>query len=107
MLLVCLCITVEVAIILGFHLWWNINSILINITSSGLFFIKFISDSLEAAESLDWFLVNVLVLELWLQHNIKESLFSHFLLVHLHFLLLFLDTDMDTMYENIFVNDIW
>lgn len=107
MFLICLCITLEVAIVYSLHLWWHIDSILIDIAGSGLFFVILIGDGFKAVKSLDWGLVDVLVLELWLQHDIKESLFGHFLLVHLHLLLLFLDTDVDAVYKDIFVDDIW
>jgi len=107
MLLICLGITVEVAIILGLRLWWHIDTLSIDKACSGLLLVKLVGDGLEAAESLHWRLVDVLVLKFWLKHCLKESLLGHLLLEHLHLFLLFLDTDVDAVDKNVLVDDIW
>ena len=59
----------EIAIVLILHNCWNVDSTFTDIACSCLLFVELVSNSFEAAESLDWLLVNVLVLELWLQEN--------------------------------------
>ena len=97
MFLICLCITVEVVIYFGFHLWWHIDSILIDITGSGLFLVILIGDGFEAGESLDWLLVDVHVLNLRWEDSVEVLLLGDLLLVHLHLLLVFLNAVVDAM----------
>ena len=59
----------------------------------------------EAVQSLHWLVVNVDVLNLWLSYCIAKSLFEHFLLIHLHLLLVFLNTYVHTMNHDILVDN--
>lgn len=106
MLLVGLSVAVEVAVLVGLHVGWDKDSVLANVTSSRSLSVKLLSDGLKASEPLDWGLVDVLVLELWGQNHVNLPLLGDLLLVHLHLLLLLLDTDVDAVHQDIFVDDV-
>ena len=106
MLLICLSIAIEVALIESLNFWRDKESILIKVPRNCSLFVKLICDSLEAIESFDWLLVKVLVLEFWLQEDVLDLFLGHFLLVHLHLLLLLLDARVDAVDKNVFVDDV-
>jgi hypothetical protein len=105
-LLVGLSVAVEVALLVGLHVGWDKDPVLANVTSGGSLSVEALSDGLKASEPLDRGLVDVLVLELWGQNHVDLPLLGDLLLVHLHLLLLLLDTDVDAVHQDVFVDDV-
>ncbi len=60
----------------------------------------------ETAESLNWLVVDIDILDLWLFYSVGKSLLEDFLLVHLHLRLIFLYTDMNTVNEDVLIDDL-